>query len=133
MEEQPSIEPADSEEQTSRQRRVADFSRRLAILLAVSLLGAVLYAAVIGPQNLRGLSDGLFILGAALLIIGLLPLFADIFNRSTVTFRRRERSFQDVLDAERDRSQQNDNITYLLGIGGTIIIVLSLILGFSVQ
>jgi hypothetical protein len=120
-------------EQTSRQRRVADFSRRLAILLAVSLLGAVLYAAVIGPQNLRGLSDGLFILGAALLIIGLLPLFAGIFNRSTVTFRRRERSFQDVLDAERDRSQQNDNITYLLGIGGTIIIVLSLILGFSVQ
>jgi hypothetical protein len=133
MEEQPSIEPADSEEQTSRQRRVADFSRRLAILLAVSLLGAVLYAAVIGPQNLRGFSDGLFILGAALLIIGLLPLFAGIFNRSTVTFRRRERSFQDVLDAERDRSQQNDNITYLLGIGGTIIIVLSLILGFSVQ
>lgn len=133
MEEQPSIEPADSEEQTSRQRRVADFSRRLAILLAVSLLGAVLYAAVIGPQNLRGFSDGLFIIGAALLIIGLLPLFAGIFNRSTVTFRRRERSFQDVLDAERDRSQQNDNITYLLGIGGTIIIVLSLILGFSVQ
>ena len=133
MEEQPSIEPTDSQEPTSHQRRMAGFSRRLAVLLAASLLGAVLYTVVIGPQNLRGFSDGLFIIGAALLIIGLLPLFADIFNRSTVTFRRKERSFQDVLDEERDRSQQNDNITFLLGIGGTIIIVLSLILGFSVQ
>lgn len=133
MEEQPSIEPADSEEKTSRQRRVADFTRRLAALLAVSFLGAVLYAVVIGPQNLRGFSDGLFIAGAALLIIGLLPMVADIFNRSTVSFRRGERSFQDVQDGERDRSQRSDNVTYLFGIGGTIIIVLSFILGFSVQ
>jgi hypothetical protein len=133
MEEQPSIEPTDSQEPTSRQRRIAGLSRRLFVLLAVSLFGAVLFAAVIGPQNLRGFSDGLFIIGAALLIIGLLPLFADIFNRSTVTFRRRERSFQDVLDEERERSQQNDNVAFLLGIAGTIIIVLSLILGFSVQ
>jgi hypothetical protein len=132
MEEQPSIEPAHPDDTGSRQRRMMDFMKRLAPLLVVSVAGAGLYAFVSGSRNLRGFSDALFVIGAALLIIGLLPMVVDIFSRSTVTFRRGERTFQDVLDEERDRSQRDDKITYLFGIGGVIIIALSFLIGFSV-
>ncbi len=132
MEEQPSIEPAQSDETISWQRRLTDFLKRLVPLLAVSVVGAGLYALATGSRSLRGLSDALFVVGAALLIIGLLPMVADIFSRSTVTFRRGERTFQNVLDEERDRNQRDDKITYLFGIGGVIIIALSFLIGFSV-
>lgn len=131
MEEQPSIESAQSEEGASRQGRAADFLKRFAVLLVLSIVGSALYALVVGPQNLRGFSDGLFIVGAVLMIVGLLPMVADIFNRSTVSFRRGDRSFEDVLEEERDRSKRDDKITYQFGICGVIVIALSFIVGFS--
>ncbi len=133
MEEQPSFEPSESEAEASRQEKAVGFAKRLGIVLIASLAGALLYALVVGPQSLRGFSDGLFIAGAVLLIIGLLPLITEIFGRSTMAFRKGDRSLRDVLDEERERSQRSDKVSFLFGIGGIIVIALSFIIGFSLE
>jgi hypothetical protein len=133
MEEQPSFESSQSEAEPSRQEKVSSSARRLGIVLILSLLGAALYAFVIGPRNVRGFSDGLFITGAVLLAISLLPLLSSIFGRSTLSFRKQNRTMRDVLDEERERNQRDEKLSFLLGIGGFIVIALSFLIGFSVE
>jgi hypothetical protein len=131
MEEQPSFEASESKVEGSRQERIAGFVKKLVVVLVISFVGSTLYSLIVGPQNLDGFSNGLFIAGAILLIIGLLPLLSDIFGRSTVTLRKKDQTLKDVMDGERERSQRDSGISSLLTLGGLIVIGLSFIIGFS--
>ena len=133
MEEQPSFEDSSSETQVSHPGRIAGFVKQLIVVLVVSFIGSTLYTLIVGPQNLSGLSNGLFIAGAILLVIGLLPLLSDIFGRSTVTLRKKDQTFKDVLDGERERSQRDNSISSLLTVSGLIVITLSFIIGFTME
>ncbi len=133
MEEQPSFEASESKAKGSRQERIAVFFKQLVVVLIISFVGSTLYTLIIGPQNTNGFSSGLFIVGAILLVIGLLPLLSDIFGRSTVTLRKKDQTLKDVLDGERERSQRDSSISSLLTVGGFIVIVLSFIIGFSME
>jgi hypothetical protein len=131
MEEQPSYETSQSGAGKPRKQRAVGFGQRLGIVLLVSLAGSVLFALIAGPRDLPGFSNGLFIAGAILLIIGLLPLLGDIFSRSTLSFRKGDRTMKDVLDDERERSKRDDNTSVLFSVAGIIIMALSFIIGFS--
>jgi hypothetical protein len=130
MEEQPSFEPQQSQEQTPGQGRLPDFVRRLGRVLLISLVGAVLYALVFGPQDRVGFANGLFWVGTILLMIALIPTLGDMFGRSTVVFRDEDLSFDEIVQETRGRSRKSETGTFLYGLGGAIVIVLSLIVGF---
>ena len=131
MEEQPSFESQEETAPVSRRSRVTRFVKQLAILLAASAGAAVIYALVFGHQTVRGFSDGLFLIGALLLIVGLLPLVSELFGRSTVSYRLKDRTLEDVMEEQRKRAKKDDSLTYLFGFGGIIVIVLSFWVGFS--
>jgi hypothetical protein len=128
MEEQPPFEHSQNEAQAAQQGWRSGFAKRLGRILMVSVLGSVLYALVVGPRNMRGFADGLFLAGAVLLVIALFPLVGEIFGRTTVPFRLEGRSLDDVLAEERARSQRGGTITYLFGISGIIVVALSFII-----
>ena len=125
MEEQPSFEPQEATTSVSGRSRMARFVKQLALLLAASVGAAVVYALVFGHQTVRGFSDGLFVIGALLLIVGLLPLISEVFGRSTVSFRLKDQTLEDMMEEQRKRSKKDDSLTYLFGVGGIIIVVLS--------
>jgi hypothetical protein len=131
MEEQPSVESRDTSAEVSRGSKALHYAKRLGIVVFASLVTAALYALVFGSPGLGGFSDGLFIIGALLLLVGLLPLVADIFGRSTASFK--DKTFEDVLGEQRERVQRSDSITYLFGAGGIIVILLSFVVAFSVR
>jgi len=106
--------------------------KQLALLLAASVGAGVVYSLVFGHQTMRGFSDGLFLIGALLLIVGLLPLIGDVFGRSTLSFRLKDQTLEDVMEEQRKRSKTGDSMTVLCGVGGMIIIALSFLIGFSV-
>jgi hypothetical protein len=133
MEEQPSFEASQSEAKGSRQERIAGFVKQLVVVLVISFVGSALYTLIVGPQNTSGFSNGLFIVGAMLLVIGLLPLLSDIFGRSTMTLRKKDQTLKDIMDGERERSQRDSSISSLLTVGGFIVIFLSFIIGFSMD
>jgi hypothetical protein len=133
MEEQPSFEASQSKVQGSRQERIAGFVKQLVVVLVISFVGSALYTLIVGPQNTSGFSNGLFIVGAMLLVIGLLPLLSDIFGRSTMTLRKKDQTLKDIMDGERERSQRDSSISSLLTVGGFIVIFLSFIIGFSMD
>ncbi len=124
MEEQPSFEPG------SIQAQPPSFIKRLGRVLAASMVGAALYALAFGPRSLVGFANGLFWIGAILLLIALVPMFNDIVGRSTVTMRAQDQSFEDIIQETRERSEQGDTYTFLFGISGMINVVLSFIIGF---
>ena len=99
-------------------------------ILAVSLLASVLYALIVGPRNVVGFSDGLFFAGAILLVIGLLPLVSEIFSRSTVSLSSEDKSFEEILEQQREQAQRGGALTYLFGVSGIIVIVLSYVISF---
>ncbi len=128
MEEQPPVEGA----QGAAGGGAPGFAKRLGRVLLVSFAGSALYALVIGPRNMRGLADGLFIAGAILLLVALSPLIRDILSRTTLPFRLEERSLGDAMDEERDRHQQGETVTYLFGLSGIIVVALSFIISLYV-
>jgi hypothetical protein len=130
MEEQPSFEKT---EEKGTQPKARNFLQRLAIVLAVSLVGSGLYALLVGPRNFIGLSNGLFLAGAILLIIALFPLLNEIFGRATVSFRLEEGGLEEVLKDERGRSRQGETVTFLFGISGIIVVALSLLFTFLIK
>lgn len=130
MEEQPSFEATNPPAKLTRRVQLADFIRRVRGVLALSLLGSVLYALIVGPRNLAGFSDGLFIAGAILLIVGLLPLVSEIFSRSTISFNAEDRSLEDILEERRGQVQRGETMTYLFGVSGIVVIVLSFLISF---
>lgn len=130
MEEQPSFESHESPATFTRREQAADFVRRMGKVLAVSLVASVLYALIVGPRNLVGFSDGLFFAGAILLIIGLLPLVSEIFSRSSVSFSSEDKSFEEILEQQREQAQRGGALTYLFGVSGIIVIVLSYVISF---
>ncbi len=123
MEEQPSFEPGGAQAQPP------SFIKRLGRMLAVSMVGAALYALAFGPRSLVGFANGLFWAGAILLLIALFPMFSDVVNRSTVTMRAKDQSFKDIVQETRERSEQGDTHTFLFGISGMISVALSFIIG----
>jgi hypothetical protein len=128
MEEQPSFEPQQSRE-GSAQRRVPDFVRRLGRILVVSFIGAALYALIFGPRNTGGLANGLFLIGAFLLLVSLFPTLSDIMNRATVSFRMQGHSLEEVFEETHGHGRQSETTIYLFGISGIIIIALSFFVG----
>lgn len=130
MEEQPSFESHEPSASYTRREQAADFLRRMGKTLAVSLAASVLYALIVGPRSVVGFSDGLFFAGAILLVIGLLPLVSEIFSRSTVSFGSKDQSFEEILDQQRERAQRGGTLTYLFGVSGIIVIVLSYVISF---
>lgn len=124
MEEQPSFESDVA------QVRPPSFIKRLGRVLAFSVVGAALYALILGPRNTVGLANGLFWIGAILLLIALFPMFSDVINRSTVTMRSQEQSFEEIMQDARQRSKQGDTHTFLFGVSGMIVVALSFIIGF---
>ena len=130
MEEQPSFEATAPPVKLTRREQLADFIRRVRGVMALSLVGSVLYAVIVGPRNLAGFSDGLFIAGAILLIVGLLPLVSEIFSRSTISFNAEDRSLEDILEERRGQVQRGETMTYLFGVSGIIVIALSFLISF---
>ncbi len=124
MEEQPSFEPSS---RADRREQTRGFVRSVGRILAVSLVGAGLYALVVGPRRLTGVADGLFVAGAILLIIGLFPLIGEIFGRASMSFRMADRSFSEALDEEKTRTRQGETMTFLFGVSGIIVVALSFI------
>ena len=131
MEQQPSFEPEGADRTVSRRSRLAVFVKQLSLLLVASVGAAGGYALLFGHQTMSGFSDGLFLLGALLLIVGLLPLLSDVFGRSTVLFRQKDQTLEDVMEEQRQRVKKDDSLAYLFGTGGIIVIVLSLLVGFA--
>jgi sulfite exporter TauE/SafE len=133
MEEQPSFEPSGPEAEIGRRRQITSFGTQVGRVLLISFVGAALYALVIGPRDLVGFSDGLFIAGAVLLLVGLMPLAAEIFGRATISFRLEDGDLKDVLNQERRHSRQGETTTYLFGISGIIVVALSFLISFSLS
>ena len=130
MEEQPGFEPSRADAQAVGRRQVPFFMNRLGRVLMFSFVGAAFYALVAGPRNSRGLADGLFIVGAILLLISLSPLIGEILGRATLSFRLQDRSLEDALEEERGRLQKSEDNTFLFGIGGIIVVALSFVFSF---
>jgi hypothetical protein len=133
MEQQPSFDPHEPGGRAERTERRLAFLKGLGRALAVSLVGSALYALLIGPRSLTGFADGLFLAGAILFAIGLMPLIGDIYGRATATLTAEERKFEDILEEQRTRRQRTGSGSYLYGVAGVIAIALSLIVSFSVQ
>lgn len=132
MEQQPSFEAQEAVTTVSRRTKGARFIKQLALLLLASVGAAMAYMLVFGHQTWRGFSDGLFLVGALMLIVGLLPLISDVFGRSTVSFRLKDQTLEDVMEEEqRKRAKKDDSMTVLFGVGGVIIVVFSFLIGFS--
>ncbi len=127
MEEQPSFEPQSRE--GSARGRVPDFVKRLGRILVVSFIGAALFALIFGPRDTGGVANGLFLIGALLLLISLFPMLSDIINRATVSFRMQGHNLEEVFQETQDRNQQSEASVYLFGIGGMIVIAWSLLVG----
>lgn len=123
MEDQPLFEP--SPPSTSRRAWVRLFVRHVGRVLAVSVVGAALYAAAVGPRNITGLANGLFIAGAVLLLISLFPLVSEVFGRATLPFRANRQNLSQLLQDEQDRARQQDMLTYVFGVSGIIVVALS--------
>jgi hypothetical protein len=128
VEEQPYSDP--SEEETLPEPWPTRVGSRMGRVLFFSLVGALGYALVIGPRTLVGVSNGLFVVGALLLVIGLMPLLGEIFGRATVTFGSKDPSFEDVLEEERRHGKSGGAMAFAFDVSGIILIVLSLIVGF---
>jgi hypothetical protein len=133
MKERPPFEPSQEEAQVAKWGGVLDFVKRLGRVLLVGFLGSALYALVFGPRTIGGFADGLFITGATLFIVALFPFLEGVFGRATLSSRSKDRNLDQVLEEQRERSQQGQTVAYLFGVSGVIIIALSLIVGFSVR
>ncbi len=133
MEEQPSFESSAPEGKAERRRQITSFGTRMGRVLLASFVGAALYALVVGPRDFVGFSDGLFIAGAVLLVVGLMPLAAEIFGRATVSFRLEDGDLKDVLNQGRHHSRQGETTTFLFGISGIIVVALSFLISFSLR
>jgi hypothetical protein len=131
VEEQPSFDSPQTE--ATQSEKIAAFTRRMGRVLGGSLLGSTIYTAIIGPRSLRGFFDGLFFAGALLLVIAIMPLITEIFNRSTVTFGAKDRRLEDVLGEKKRQDKPSDTNTFLFGLGGILVIVLSSIIGLAVS
>ena len=129
MGERLSLKPPESELNATRRGRGVNFVRRAGRVLMLGLAGSALYALVVGPRSLTGLSDGLFIAGAILLVIGLMPWLSQIVGRATAPVSQKDSSLQDILDKQREHSQRADPTVLLFSISGIVIIAFSFIIG----
>ena len=133
MERQPSVESTEPEMNATHRGRAVDTLKRAGRFLMFGLAGAALYALVVGPRNLTGLSDGLFIAGAILVVIGLVPWLSQTFSRATAPVGQKDTGLQEILEKQRERSQRTDPTVLLLSISGIIIIVFSFVIGSLVS
>lgn len=133
MTEQPSFESSGSDFKAARQAHTASYVRQMGRVLMVSLVGSALYALIVGPRNLTGLSNGLFFAGAILLTFGLMPLAVGIFGRAAASLKLEDRSLHDALEEQRTQSQSVNRLAFVFGISGLFVVALSMAIGFSVQ
>ena len=133
MEQQPRFDPPEQQAGAGRLERALGFFKKLGLVLVAGLVAAALYALILGPRNVIGFVDGLFIVGAILLMISLLPFMAEMFGRTTLPFRLKGRRIEEAVAEERDRFRQGETATMLFSIGGIILVALSFIIGFSIR
>lgn len=133
MEQQPRIDPPEQQAGAGRLERALGFLKKLGLVLVVGLVAAALYAFILGPRDVIGFVDGLFIAGAILLMISLLPFIVEMFGRTTLPFRLKGRRIEEAVAEERDRFRQGEIATVLFSIGGIILVALSFIIGFSIR
>ena len=133
MEQQPHFDPPEQRAGAGRLERALGFGKKLGLVLVAGLVGAALYALILGPRDVIGFVDGLFIVGAALLMISLLPFVAEMFGRTTLPFRLKGRRIEEAVAEERDRFRQGETATMLFSLGGIILVALSFIIGFSIK
>jgi uncharacterized membrane protein len=133
VEQQPHFDPPQPKVGAGRLEGALGFVKKLGLVLMAGLLGATLYFLIFGPRNVIGFVDGLFIVGAILLMISLLPFMAEMFGRTTLPFRLKGRRFEDAVAEERERFRQGETTTLLFSTGGMILVALSFIIGFSVK
>ena len=127
------MESTEPEMNATRSGRAVDNLKRAGRFLMLGFAGSALYALVVGPRSLTGLSDGLFIAGAILLLGGLMPWLSQTFSRATTSVNPKDTSLQDILEKQRERSQRTDPTVLLLSISGIIIIVFSFVIGLFVS
>jgi hypothetical protein len=128
MEEQPASESRDSG--TPRRTSAEAFIKRLGKVLAAGAVGAFVYMLAFGPRNLVGASNGLFVTGAILLLIGLVPLVSEIFNRTTIASRLKDGNLDEVLKEQSQQVQQGQKLTFLFGLAGMLMVLVSFVLAF---
>jgi hypothetical protein len=133
MERQPLVESTEPDMNATRRERPVDTLKRAGRFLMLGLAGAAFYALVVGPRNLAGLSDGLFIAGAILMVIGLVPWLSQTFSRATTPVGQKDTGLQEILEKQRERSQRTDPTVLLLSISGIIMIVFSFVVGSLVS
>lgn len=129
----PSVESTESEMNATRRERAEDSLRRAGPYLILGLAGAALYALVVGPRSLIGLSDGLFIAGAILMVIGLVPWLSQTFSRAAAPIGRKDKSLQEILEEQRDRSQRTDPAFFVISVSGVVFVVCSFVIGSLVS
>ena len=71
----------------------------------------------------------LFLAGAILLIVAFLPLFKETLSPRRQPSRVEDRNEDDVKEEEQGRSKLIESTPFLFGIGGVILVALSLIVG----
>jgi hypothetical protein len=99
----------------------------------MSLLVAALYTLVIGPRNLKGVADGLFIIGGLFLFVSVIPLATQILNRLKLPMRLSKEDLGDVMQEEQTRYREDEVSIYLYGLTGIIIVAVSFIVGFYIS
>jgi hypothetical protein len=129
MEKQPFVDTG-AELEMTRQQRAQRFLKRLGWLLGAGLVGTLIYTLLFGPRNVVGFSNGLFIVGALLLVVALMPLVSEIFGRSTISFQSEDKEVDEVLEEQEEQGQQGQNLTFLFGLGGMLMVALSFIVAF---
>jgi hypothetical protein len=129
LEEQPKYQSG-PDEKPARGARVWRFLRRLALIVIAGFVGALVYALTIGPFSVAGLSNGLFVIGAILFVVALIPVISEIFGRATIAFDKEDKGLGEVLEDQKQRSQQNEKVVYLFALAGLVMVLLSFLLAF---
>jgi hypothetical protein len=106
---------------------------RLGLILLASLGAAGVYALLTGTQRPKALSDGLFFVGTLLMLVALMPLASQMVNRVRFAAQWDDQDAEEILEKARERGRQDDRIIILFGIGGVIVMALSIVIGFSVK
>jgi hypothetical protein len=129
LEEQPEYR-SEPEEKERRGARLGRFLKRLALTVVAGLLGALVYALTIGPFDAAGFSNGLFVIGAILFVVALVPVISEIFGRATIGLNKEDKDLEEVLEDQKQHSQQNEKIVYLFALAGLVMVLLSFLLAF---
>src|SRR3990172_6990000 len=131
----PDVSATDTGEAAPKRAGALAFLRRLGIILAIAAAASLGVALALGAFTAQGISNAFFGAAAVLFFLAVLPVFSEFGSTLRLAGRAaaEQKNLRSLLDGERETRNRGTGHTFLYGLAGILMFLLSLLTSSASQ